>query len=79
MQEKKGESILKSIKEKIYFHREKEDNWNLEKKLEKKKFNTENILWLGLEIEVKVELFEDGTNKVISLQGVDVSDKNISI
>ena len=70
---------MKSIKEKIYFHREKEDNWDLEKKLEKKKFNTENIPWLGLEIEVKIELFEDGTNKVISLQGVDVSDKNISI
>ena len=70
---------MKSITEKIYFHREKEDNWDLEKKLEKKKFNTENIPWLGLEIEVKIELFEDGTNKVISLQGVDVSDKNISI
>ena len=38
---------MKSIKEKIYFHREKEDNWDLEEKLEKKKFNTENILWLG--------------------------------
>ena len=70
---------MKSIEEKIYFHREKEDNWDLEEKLEKKKFNTENILCLGSEIEVKVELFEDGTNKVISFQGVDVSDKNISI
>lgn len=70
---------MKSIKQKIYFHREKEDNWNLEEKLEKKKFNTGNILYLGSEITVEVELFEDGTNKVISFEGIDVSDKNISI
>lgn len=70
---------MKSIKQKIYFHREKEDNWGLEEKLEKKKFNTDNILYLGSEIEVVVELFEDGTNKVISFEGIDVSDKNISI
>lgn len=71
--------ILKSIKQKIYFHREEEDNWDLEEKLEKKKFNTDNILYLGSEITVEVELFEDGTNKVISFEGIDVSDKNISI
>lgn len=70
---------MKSIKQKIYFHREKEDNWDLEKKLEKKKFNTDNILYLGSEIEVEVEIFEDGTNKVIFFEGIDVSDKNISI
>lgn len=70
---------MKSIKQKIYFHREKEDNWDLEDKLEKKKFNTDNILYLGSEITVEVELFEDGTNKVISFEGIDVSDKNISI
>ena len=70
---------MKSIKQKIYFHREKEDNWDLEEKLEKKKFNTDNILYLGSEIEVEVELFEEGTNKVVSFEGIDVSDKNISI
>lgn len=70
---------MKSIKQKIYFHREKEDNWDLEEKLEKKKFNTDNILYLGSEISLEVELFEDGTNKVVSFEGIDVSDKNISI
>lgn len=70
---------MKSIKEKLYFHRGKEDNWDLETKLEKKKFNTDNILYLGSEIEVQVEIFEDGTNRVISFEGIDVSDKNISI
>lgn len=71
--------VVKSIKENIYFHREKEDNYNLEEKLEKKKFNTENILHLGSEIGMKIELFEDGTNRVLALNGVDLSDKNISV
>lgn len=70
---------MKSIKEDIYFNREKEDNWELEKKLEKKHFNTDNILYLGYEIQVKVELMEDGTNRVLEFEGVDISDKNISI
>lgn len=70
---------MKSIKENIYFNREKEDNWELEKKLEKKHFNTDNILYLGYEIQVKVELMEDGTNRVLEFEGVDISDKNISI
>lgn len=70
---------MKSIKEKIYFHREKEDNWDLESKLKEKHFNAENILYLGAEVECKVDLFEDGTNKLLELNGVDISDKNISI
>lgn len=70
---------MKSIKEDIYFNREKEDNWELEKKLEKKHFNTDNILYLGYEIQIKVELMEDGTNRVLEFEGVDISDKNISI
>lgn len=70
---------MKSIKEDIYFNREKEDNWELEKKLEKKHFNTDDILYLGYEIQIKVELMEDGTNRVLEFEGVDISDKNISI
>lgn len=70
---------MQSIKEEIYFHREKEDNWELEEKLKKEHFNTDNILYLGYEIKVKVELMEDGTNRVLEFEGVDISDKNISI
>lgn len=70
---------MKSIKEDIYFHREKEDNWDLEEKLEENKFNTDNIRWLGSEVHIKVELMKDGTNRVLELEGVDISDKNISI
>ena len=60
-----GKVKVKSIKR--FFIREKEDNWELEEKL-MKKFNTENILYFGAEIEIEVEIFEDGTNKVISLK-----------
>ena len=74
-----GKVKVKGIKEKIYFHREKEDNWELEEKLIKKKFNTENILYLGAEIEIEVEIFEDGINKVISFEGIDISNKGITI
>lgn len=70
---------MKSITEDIYLHREKEDNWELEEKLEKIHFNTDNILYLGYEIKIKVELMEDGTNRVLEFEGVDISDKNISI
>lgn len=70
---------MRSITEDIYLHREKEDNWELEEKLKKEQFNTNNILYLGYEIHVKVELMEDGTNRVLEFEGVDVSDKNISI
>lgn len=70
---------MKSFKEKIYLYREKEDNWSLEEKLKKKKYNTDDILYLGCEVSIEIELFEDGTNKVLKIQGIDVSDKNISI
>lgn len=70
---------MKSIVKRIYFNRDKEDNWELEKELKNKKFNTENILYLGYEICMRVELFEDGTNRVLSIDGVNVSDKNIGI
>lgn len=70
---------MRSIQENISFNREKEDNLDLESKLKKKNFNTEQILYLGYDINMKVELMEDGTNRVLELEGVDISDKNISI
>lgn len=70
---------MRSIQENISFNREKEDNLDLESKLKKENFNTEQILYLGYDINMKVELMEDGTNRVLELEGVDISDKNISI
>ena len=74
------EKIMKSFKKKIYFNREKEENWNIEKKGKKLGFEkSEDLVYLGYEIEMKVEIFEDITVKVLKIQGIDVSDKDIFI
>lgn len=74
------ESIITSFKKTIYFHMEKgEQIWELENQAKSKGFNSERLRYLGYEVEMVVEIFEDGTNKVISIQGVDVSDKEIKI
>jgi hypothetical protein len=70
---------MKSIKETIYFHREKSENWELEAKAEELGFVAERIPYIGYETEIEIEIFEDGTNKVLSLNRIDVSDKGISI
>lgn len=38
-----------------------------------------NILRLGSDVEMTVEIREDGTNKVLSVQGKDVSNLDIFI
>ena len=70
---------MNSFKKKIYFHREKEENWDIEEESMLRGFNAENILWLGSDVEMTVEIREDGTNKVLSVQGKDVSNLDIFI
>lgn len=70
---------MKSFKETIYFHREKSENWELEDKAKELDFVTNRIPYIGNETEIEIEIFEDGTNKVLSINGIDVSDKGISI
>lgn len=70
---------MKSFKKKVYFHREKEENWDIEEESISRGFDTENILWLGSDVEMIVEIREDGTNKVLSVQGKDVSNLDIFI
>lgn len=70
---------MKSFKETIYFHREKSENWELEDKAEEFGFASNRIPYIGNETEIEIEIFEDGTNKVLSINGIDVSDKGISI
>ena len=70
---------MKSFKKKVYFHREKEENWDIEEESISRGFDTENILWLGADVEMTVEIREDGTNKVLSVQGKDVSNLDIFI
>ena len=57
---------MKSFKEKIYWHREKSKNWDIEDKAKQLGFNTEHIRWIGYEVELEIEIFEDGTNKIFS-------------
>lgn len=70
---------MKSIKQTIYFHREKEDNYEVYDTMEANHFKTDNIMWLGSEVAMEVELFEDGSNKVLSINGKGISKLNISI
>lgn len=70
---------MKSMKETIYFHREKAENWELEDKATAAGFSTERIPYIGYETEIEIEIFEDGTNKVLSINGIDVSDRGITI
>ena len=70
---------MKSIKKTIYFHREKEDNNEIYCDMQDNGFKTDNIFYLGYEVEMEIELFEDGTNKVLSINGKNVSQLNISI
>lgn len=65
--------------EDIYFHREKEENWGLEEKAEKAGLKApHDMVYLGSEIGLKVEI-TDNHVKVLEIQGIDVSDKDIFI
>ena len=71
---------MQSFKKTIYFNRGKEENWDIVKKATKLKYeNPDKFLYLGYEIELKVEIFDDGVVKVLKISGVDVSDRNINI
>ena len=69
---------MKSFKKKVYFHREKEENWDIEEESISRGFDAENILRLGSDVEMTVEIREE-TNKVLSVQGKDVSNLDIFI
>jgi len=69
-----------TFKVKKYLHSDKEDNWDIENKAKKKKFtNTDTLLYLGYEVCFDVEIDEECNNRVLKINGIDVSDKNISI
>lgn len=75
-----GQAEVKSFEEDIYFHRDKEDNWDIRDKAEKKSFkNASDLRWLGLELELRIEVREDSKHKILSVNGVDVSDKEICV
>ena len=71
---------MRSFVEVIDFHRDKEDNWEIEEKAERLGFkNSEDLLYLGYDVDMKVEIDEDGNNIVLEINGIDVSDKYITI
>lgn len=71
---------MKSFVEKIYLHREKEENWDIESKAEKLGFkNSRYVTYLGNEVEFEVEVREDYKHKVLKINGVDISDKDIFV
>ena len=71
---------MKSFKTKKWLHSDKEDNWDLERKAEEKGFsNSRQLVYLGYEISFDVEIFEDCSNKVLKINGIDVSGLNIKL
>lgn len=68
------------MKEIIYFHRSKDENYNIVDKAKENNINNaDNLLYLGYEVAIEVEILDGGIAKLLSVQGKDVSDKNILI
>ena len=71
---------MKKFKEEISFTRDKEDNWEIENKAKELGFsNPEDLAYLGYEVMMEVEVSEDLNYKVLTINRIDVSDKNIYI
>jgi hypothetical protein len=64
--------------EKLYFHRGKDENWDIIDKAEELEYEcANNLSYLGYEIGMKVEISPNGKVKILQLEGVDISDKEI--
>jgi len=67
--------------DKIYFHREKEENWEVVDKAEELGYSdSDSLKTLGYEVGMEIEISKDcKTRKVLRIEGIDVSDKDIFI
>lgn len=68
------------FKDKLYFNRSKEDNWDYEEKLVEfgiDKKRARDIVYLGYEVEIEVEFYDDLSVKVVGFEGKDILDKEI--
>ena len=54
---------------KIYLHRSKEENWELQEKARKQGIRRDDLLYVGYEVGMKVEVTEDKI-KVLEINGV---------
>ena len=73
---------MAKIVHKMYLHRTKDDNYELEKQAAMLGWaNSKDILYVGSEISMDIELTNecDIKTKVLMINGIDVSDKNIYI
>lgn len=70
---------MKSFIETIHFNRCKEDNWVVKNKANELGFKSDELSYLGYEVSMEVEIFEDGSNRVLKIDGNDVSKLNIKI
>lgn len=71
---------MKKFKEQIYLHRSKEENWSIVDKAKEIGFEKpDDLVWLSTEVGLEVEVCEDGKHKVLTINGVNVEDKNIII
>lgn len=64
---------LKSFKTVIYMHRSKEENFNIVDLAFEKGFEAsiaDKLKYLGYEFEIEVEIFEDGTIKIINPENI---------
>lgn len=71
---------MEGFTETIYFHKDKEDNWDIVVNAKEHGFKSyEDFYYLGYEIKMIVECFSNGDNKVLTINDIDVSDKGITI
>lgn len=82
----KTDYMNKLSTEKIYLHRDKEDNWDIEADLIENNGVPEKVanqvLYLGYEVGMEIDIYEDDGKlkfRVKSIQGIDISDKDIYI
>lgn len=64
----------------IYFNRDSEDNWSIVEEAKKNGIsNFDDLRYLGYEVEMKVEIQDDGKVLALEINGNDVSDIGIYI
>jgi hypothetical protein len=71
---------MKKFVETISFHRGKEDNFEIEERAKQEKFpDSTPTLYIGYEVIMEIEVGEDGNCKVLEINGIDISDKEVFI
>jgi hypothetical protein len=58
---------------KIYLHRSKEENYELQELAEAKGIKRDDLLYVGYEVEMKVEITEDKI-KVLEINGIKIKE-----